>query len=307
MNLTDPIYSDADLARKHLEALRWPNGPVCPHCAVVNKAKELSGKSHRPGLFKCYECGGHFTVTVGTVFADSKVPLNKWVLAAHLFASSKKGYSAHQLHRTIGVSYKTAWFMMHRLREAVVPDKSSPMGGAGGIVEADETYWGASPRSKTVKEAKARGISANGGNLKETIVTLVERDGKARSFHMNNVTSATLKSVLHGHVASDTRIMTDENTAYRKAAKKFLSHERVNHSKKEYSRGNVTTNTVEGYFSILKRGLIGTYHHVGPQHLKRYIEEFDFRYNHRTALGWSDSQRAATLLKGIGGKRLKYC
>lgn len=305
MNLTDPIYTDANKAREHLQAIRWPNGPICPHCAVVGNAKELEGKSHRPGLFKCYACNEPFTVTVGTVFEKSKIPLNKWVFAAHLMASSKKGFSAHQLHRTIGVTYKTAWFMMHRLREAMTEARSGPLGGGGKIVEADETYCGNGHQSIKGKAARAAGVQY-GGDHKEKIISLVERDGKVRSFHVPQINGASLKAALHGHIAKDTHLMTDELRMYRKIGREFLSHETVNHSKKEYARGNVTTNTVEGYFAIFKRGLMGTFHHISAKHLQRYMEEFDFRYNNRSSLGVNDTERAATLLKGIGGKRLTY-
>lgn len=305
MNLTNPIFTDADKARLHLQAIRWPNGPICPKCGEVGKAKELEGASHRPGLFKCYSCDAHFTVTVGTVFERSKVPLNKWVLASHLIAASKKGYSAHQLHRTLEVSYKTAWFMMHRLREAMTIAAKGPIGGGGKTVEADETYWGNSHQSKKGKAAKESGVHY-GGDHKEKIISLVERDGQVRSFHVPKVNGATLKSVLHGHVAKDSHLMTDELRMYRRIGRDFMSHQTVNHSAKEYARGSVTTNTVEGYFSILKRGLVGTYHHVSAQHLQRYVEEFDFRYNTRTSLGFTDTERATMLLKNSSGKRLTY-
>ncbi|MEP7157618.1 MAG: IS1595 family transposase [Betaproteobacteria bacterium] len=302
MNLTNPIFQDADKAREHLQAIRWPNGAICPHCGDMENAKELTGKSHRPGLFKCYSCDGHFTVTVGTVFEKSKVPLNKWVLAAHLIAASKKGYSAHQLHRTIGVSYKTAWFMMHRLREAMTVKATGDLGGGGGIVEADETYWGHCKQSKGYVAAPPRG----GFGHKEKIVSLVERGGQVRSFHIPSVNATTLRAVLTSNIAKDANLMTDESRNYKAVGKEFASHQIVNHSRGEYSRGKATTNTVEGYFSILKRGLIGTYHHVSPTHLQRYMEEFDFRYNSRSSLGYTDTDRAAMLLKNIGGKRLMY-
>jgi transposase-like protein len=296
MDLTNPIYSDVEEARKHLESIRWVNGPVCPHCGSISPDHyALKGKTTRPGLYKCKDCLQPFTVTVGTVFERSKVPLNKWVLAAHLMASSKKGISAHQLHRTLGVTYKTAWFMEHRLREAMNIKPDGPMGSGGGTVEADETYWG---------NKKPYGKGPRGAGHKMKIVSLVERDGTARSFHVPNVTGKTLKTILKSQISSDANLMTDEARQYVKIGREFASHESVQHSRGEYVRGNAHTNTVEGFFSILKRGLVGTFHHVGEQHLQRYVTEFDFRYNHRASLGVSDTQRAQVLLQNIGGKRL---
>lgn len=296
MNLTDPIYQDEDKARQHLEAVRWPSGPFCPHCGEAENVVKLEGKSHRKGLHKCYSCKGHFTVTVGTVFERSKIPLNKWVLAAHLIAASKKGYSAHQLHRTLEVAYKTAWFMMHRLREAMRQRPTNGMGGGGMPVEVDETFWG--------KEKKS--VIRSGAHHKMKVLSLVERHGLVRSFHIPMVNSKTIKPILREHIRKDTHLMTDEHGVYRQLGKGFSAHSTVNHTALEYARGDVTTNHVEGYFSILKRGLIGTYHHVGERHLKRYVNEFDFRFNHRTSLGYSDTERATILLKGISGKRLQY-
>lgn len=303
MNLTDPIYSDNDKARQHLEKIRWPSGPICPHCGECEKHGLLEGKSHRPGLYKCYSCKGKFTVTVGTVFERSKIDLCKWVLAAHLMASSKKGFSAHQLHRTIGVTYKSAWFMMHRLREAMAEKKiKGDMGGSGssGVVEADETFWGNNKGGW-----KAGNYTGRAYQHKMKIFTLVERGGRAQSFQVPTVTGETLRPLMRSLIAENARVHTDESSSYKWLGKQF-KHETVNHSKYEYARGDVTTNTVEGFFSILKRGLVGTYHHVGEQHLQRYIAEFDFRYNSRTALGVNDEQRAAMLLKGAEGKRLMY-
>lgn len=299
MDLTNPIYSDADEARKHLETIRWANGRVCPHCGSISKDHyELKGKTTRPGLYKCKDCLKPFTITVGTVFERSKIPLNKWVLASHLMASSKKGISAHQLHRTLGVTYKTAWFMEHRIREAMNIKKTGPLGGGGNTVEADETYWG--------NNKKFKGKDGRGSGYKMKIVSLVERNGEVRSFHIPNVTGKTLKPILISQIAKDSRLMTDEWRAYKSIGKEFAKHETVQHSIGEYVRGDAYTNTVEGYFSILKRGLIGTFHHVGEQHLQRYVNEFDFRYNHRSSLGVDDNQRAAAILKNIGGKRLTF-
>jgi transposase-like protein len=296
INLTNPIFSDADKAREHLESIRWPRGPYCPHCGEAEQVTKLEGESHRAGLHKCNSCKGHFTVTVGTVFEDSKIPLNKWVLAAQLMASSKKGFSAHQLHRTIKVSYKTAWFMMHRLREAMRTTPTGQLGGSGKIVEVDETYYG-KKRGAKVKQ---------GGAHKHRIVSLVERNGNVRSFHVASVSAENLKPLLRAQIDKRSHLMTDEATRYWRIGKEFAAHSSVNHQLKEYARGNVTTNTVEGFFSILKRGLVGTYHHVSEQHLQRYVDEFDFRYNRRSSVGVEDTERAALLLKSIEGKRLTY-
>jgi transposase-like protein len=298
VNLTDPIYTNEAKARAHLEALRWPDGPVCPHCGVIGNAVRLAGESTRPGLFKCRDCRQPFSVTVGTVFERSKIPLHKWLLAANLMASSKKGFSAHQLHRAIKVTYKTAWFMMHRLREAMRDTDTGLLGGPGssGIVEADEVYLG---------KAKGKGKGAH-YNSKQKIVALVERKGRVRAFHVPTVNVHTVKEILHGQVAKSARLMTDSAGLYKNVGKSFASHETVNHLRKEYARGDVTTNTVEGYFGVLQRGLRGIYQHVSPEHLHRYVNEFSFRYNNRSSRGVEDAERAARLLVSIGGKRLTY-
>ena len=301
-DLTSPIYNDPEAARQHLESIRWPNGPFCPHCGEAENVKPLKGKSHRPGLHKCYSCKGHFSVTVGTVFERSKVKLNKWILAAHLVAASKKGISAHQLHRMIGVTYKTAWFMMHRLREAMRDANPTPMGGVGSTVEVDETFWG---NKKPRGEKRGRGYQH-----KEKVLTLVERGGRARSFHVNEVNAKTLRPIIREQVDADSRVITDEAGQYTKTklpmSDEFKEHEYVTHSIGEYVRGDIHTNTIEGYFSVFKRGMTGVYQHCGKQHLKRYLCEFDFRYNHRIKLGYTDDDRAAILLEGIAGKRLQY-
>ena len=295
-DITNPIFTNEAKARKHLESLRWPDGPFCPHCGSTENIKKLEGKSHRLGLHQCNSCREHFTVTVGTLFERSHIPLHKWLLAFHLMSASKKGISSHQLHRMLGITYKTAWFMTHRIREAMKTTYNRPMGGFGRVVEADETFFGNKPGVK--KRA--------GYHHKEKIFSLVERNGKARSFHVEQVNARNLKPLIRLNVRRDTHIMTDEHSAYKGLGNRFLSHESVRHTAKEYVRGNAHTNTVEGFFSILKRGLIGTYHHVGSQHLARYMSEFDFRYNNRTALGVSDSERTDKALMGIEGKRLTY-
>lgn len=297
-----PRFKDPDTAREHLESVRWPSGPICPHCGAMDRITTLKGKSHRPGLYECGHCRDQFTVTVGTVFERSKIPLHKWLLAATLFASSKKGISAHQLHRMLGVTYKTAWFMAHRLREAM--DAPGGLLGSGGApVEVDETYWG---NKKPRGSFKHLGKHGAGPHHQMKIVTLVERGGKARTFHFDTIHGGTLRDMLRKHIAASATVHTDEAGYYKPLHRIFAKHETVNHRRGEYSRDGVTTNTVEGFFSILKRGLVGTFHHVGEQHLHRYVREFDFRYNTRSALGVQDAERADKLLKGISGKRLTY-
>jgi len=296
--LNQPHFQNPVKAREYLERVQWPNGPVCPHCGSVSKGHyALNGQAHRDGLWKCKDCREQFTVTVGTVFERSKIALNVWLQAVHFLCSSKKGMSAHQLHRTLGVQYKTAWFMAHRIRKAMESRHDGQLGGGGGTVEADETFWGKKPGAK-----RAHGGYAH----KNPVFSLVERGGKVRSFHVSNVTAKTLKPILKLHMASDAHLMTDEAGQYRILGPISASHQTVGHRKGEYVRGTVHTNTIEGFFSLLKRGLIGTYHHVGEQHLQRYVTEFDFRFNNRTALGVTDAERTDNTLKGISGKRLTY-
>jgi transposase-like protein len=291
----EPRFHNPDVAREYLESVRWPKGPVCPHCGAVDRMSKLNGQAHRPGVYDCGHCRDQFTVTVGTVFERSKISLEKWLFAAALMASSKKGISSKQIERMIGVSYKTAWFMTHRLREAM-KSPGGLMGHGGGTVEADETYTGRKPGSD-----KRRGHAH-----KEAVFSLVERNGKVRSFHVNDVTSATLKEKLVQNVSKGAHLMTDDAKYYVKVGREFANHESVNHREKEYVRGDAHTNTVEGFFSIFKRGIYGVYQHVSSQHLERYTTEFDFRYNHREKLGFNDASRTDELLKGIVGKRLTY-
>ena len=294
-----PYFKDDDAAREHLERIRWPNGPYCPHCGCTQRIKVLNGKSHRPGLHKCYDCNGHFTVTVGTLIERSKIPLHKWFVAVYLLCSSKKGISIHQLHRMLGITYKSAWFMTHRIREAMRDGTfSGQLGGGGGVVEADETFIGHDREKKPKRQKKGRGYAH-----KEKVLTLIERGGKARSLHVPAVNAETLKPILKEQIAADTTLYTDEAGQYKWAGKHFIDHDFVRHGIGEYVRGDVHTNTMENYFSIFKRGMKGIYQHCGKRHLKRYLAEFDFRYNNRAV---TDVERANAALKGIGGKRLTY-
>ncbi|MBS3650807.1 IS1595 family transposase [Pseudaminobacter sp. 19-2017] len=321
-DLQNPMFHDDDAAREALEAVRWPHGPNCPHCgnADASKIAKVEGKkrSHRPGLYYCNECKGQFTVTVGTVFERSKIPLSKWWLATHLMGSSKKGVSAHQLHRMLGVTYKTAWFMAHRIREAMKEDvkSSGPIGGEGKTVEADETYIGkretprvyARPRAR--KNWKPTKSGKAGGAQKRIVVGLVERGGKARMFHLQNATATTVREVLVRNVTRDTTLYTDESRLYVETGKEYAKHDTVKHSAKEYARREgelvVHTNTIENVFSVFKRGMVGVYQHCGEAHLHRYLAEFDFRYNRRAKLGFTDAMRVEELMQGIEGKRLTY-
>jgi transposase-like protein len=308
---TNPIYTDADKAREYLEAIRWPEGPVCPHCGVINAATLMKGKAHRPGLYQCKECQKQFSVTVGTLYERSHIPLNKWLLATRLLCSSKKGISAHQLYRDLGFgSYRTAWFMAHRIREGMRGgDLDTPMGGEGKTVEVDETYFGNIPEAKrSATNTRGRPYSKNpqGPKHKRAIVSLVERGGNVRSFHPANADGETVSKIVSDNIHRESRLHTDESRLYTKVGAQFLAHETVKHSADEYVRGDVTTNTVEGSFSVFKRGMRGVYQHCGEKHLHRYLAEFDFRYNNRAALGVDDATRAYKALEGISGKRLTY-
>ena len=301
VNLTDPLYHDADKAREHLERLYWPNGPVCPHCGVVGEATKLQGKSTRKGVYKCNACSSPFSVTVGTVMEDSKIPLNKWVFAFALVNGSKKGVSAHQLHRSLGITYKSAWFMAHRIREAMRQD-CDPMGGEGCDVEADETFIGkvkGQPRSKMAIR-----------NMNK-IVSLVDRStGRARSFVVtDNLNADTISGILYTNISRDSRLITDEAQFYKRPGLEFRAHGRVNHAAEEWVYAGdrtIHTNTIEGFFGIFKRGMKGIYQHCSEYHLHRYLAEFEFRYSHREAHGVDDAARADKILRGIVGKRLTY-
>jgi transposase-like protein len=269
------IYTDENAAREHLEALLWPDGPICPHCGIIDQATRLKGKSTSAGLLKCRECEKPFSVTVGTVFERSKIKLNQWVYATHLLTSSKKGISSHQLSRMLGVTYKTAWFMGHRIRESMRPASLTPMGGAGKTVEVDETIIGK-------LEGAPKRLHRGGSQHRNIVLAVVERGG------------------------GESVLMTDEANWYRSIGREYENHLSVNHREHEYAVGEITTNTVEGYFSIFKRGMKGIYPHCSEKHLHRYLSEFDFRYSNRIALGVDDAMRADKALQGITGKRLTY-
>jgi transposase-like protein len=302
-----PHFNDEASAYAYVEARIWPDGRVCPKCGVFDKSGPLKGKSNRIGLYKCYACRKPFTVKVGTIFEDSHIQMRDWLVAIHMICSSKKGVSSNQLHRTLGITLKSAWFMSHRIREAMTDTDTTPVGGAGGVVEVDETYLGPTTyRTRTMPDGTTKVVGNTGNVDKRKVVTLVERGGKARSHHVARVTAENISEILNRYVHPDTRLMTDEGKFYREPGKEFFMHERVNHKKKEYVRGDVYTNTVEGFFSIFKRGLSGVYQHCSEQHLHRYLTEFDFRYSNRVRLGVDDTQRAEKALKGVSGKRLTY-
>ena len=320
-HFSEARFHDENAARAHLEGLLWPDGPVCPHCGVVNHAYP---SNKRPGVYRCAEaaCRQDFTVTMRTVMERSKIALHKWLQAFHLMASSKKGVSAHQLHRTFDIGYEAAWFMAHRIREAMRDGGLAPLGGNGGIVEADETYFGPVetplPRSRGRIPKPTKG-GKSGPADKRAILSLVERGGRVRSFHPGNADGATVAAIVRENIARESRLHTDESRLYTKVGAEFEAHETVTHSHDEYVRYNHTfdadgklhtekvhTNSAEGYFSIFKRGMKGVYQHCREKHLHRYLAEYDFRYNHRVKLGFNDGERAALAVKGSAGKRLTY-
>jgi len=300
-------FHDPDKAREYLEQLRWAGDPVCPHCGTVGKHYATK----RTGVWRCHskECRKDFSVTTKTVMESSHIKLHVWLQAFALMTASKKGMSAHQLHRSLGVTYKSAWFLTHRIREAMRSGGLlPPLGGGGKIVEADETYYGRvdqqNRRTKTTRGAPftKRGRNAN----RRPIVALVERGGSVRTFHVPVADAANVAHIVRENVHRESRLHTDESSLYPAVGKEFAAHETVKHTNDEYVRGDVTTNTVENYFSVFKRGMRGTYQHCKEKHLHRYLAEFDFRYNNRAAFGITDGERAELALKGIEGKRLTY-
>lgn len=305
--LAAPHFQNDNAARELIESIRWPDGPVCSHCGSINHAYAVKG---RAGLYRCAEpeCRKDFTCTTGTVMERSKIPLHKWMTAFYLMNASKKGISAHQLHRTLGVTYQTAWFLCHRIREAMRDGGLGPMGGGGGIVEADETYFGPTEEARVSPQRRGRPykVGSRGPRDKRAIVALVERGGNLRSFHVAIADKATVSKIVMENVAKDSRLHTDESRLYFGSDQHFASHETVKHSAGEYVRGDVHTNSIEGAFSIFKRGMKDVYQHCKEKHLHRYLAEFDFRYNHRIKLGFSDIDRTRAAIKGVEGKRLTY-
>jgi transposase-like protein len=301
-------FSNEDAARAYLEASLWPEGPICPHCGSV---KAPYANAAKRGVYRCSEreCRKDFTVTTGTVMERSHIALHKWVQAFHLMCSSKKGISAHQLHRLLKITYKAAWFMCHRIRESMRDGGvSGPLGGEGQIVEADETYYGkmAEPRVSPQRKGRPYKVGSRGPRDKRAIVALVERGGSVRTFHVAVADKVTVQKIVRDNVARESRLHTDESRLYGGIDEHTATHETVKHSAKEYVRGDVHTNTAEGVFSIFKRGMRGIYQHCGEKHLHRYLAEYDFRFNHRVKLGFNDTDRATIAVKQASGKRLTY-
>ncbi len=307
---TAPHFQSPENAREWLEKLRWPEGPICSHCGTINHAY----KTKKPAWYRCAEkkCRKDFTVTTGTVMERSHIPLNKWLMGFFLLNASKKGMSAHQLSRSLDLDYKSAWFMCHRIREAMRAGGLGPLGGEGQIVEADETYYGPVERAKVrTKTTSGRPFtrkskSGRGPANKRPIVALVERGGNIRTFHVPVADKATVGKIVADNIARETRLHTDESRLYPEIGTLFAAHETVKHSAGEYVRDDVHTNSAEGYFSIFKRGMRGVYQHCKEKHLHRYLAEFDHRYNHRVALGYNDIDRTLAAIKGATGKRLMY-
>ncbi|HWF78145.1 MAG TPA: IS1595 family transposase [Caulobacteraceae bacterium] len=300
--LSAPHFHNEEAAYQYVEERLWPNGPVCPHCGGVERIGKMGGKSTRIGTYKCYQCRKPFTVKVGTIFESSHVSMRHWLQAMYLMASSKKGISANQIHRLLGCTLKTGWFIEHRLREAMRDGELAPFGGGGGIVEMDETFWGRDPDALPRKMA-IRTMNA--------VLTLVERGGRTRSIVMpvDNLNAAEIAAILTANVSREARLMTDEGRHYAPAGKLQADHQTVAHGRGEYVRRQepeVHSNTVEGFYSIFKRGMRGVYQHCSKKHLHRYAAEFDFRYSNRVALGVDDVARADIMLAGVVGRRPTY-
>ena len=298
--LSAPHFRDEEAAYAYVEARLWPEGAVCPHCGGMEKVGKLKGKTTRPGLWKCYQCRKPFTVKIGTIFEDSKVSMRLWLQAMYLIAGSKKGISSNHLHRILGVTLKTAWFMSHRIREAMRSGDFTPFGAEGGAVEVDETFIGQDP------DAKPAGKKANYNQMNKVLALVDRETGRVRSMVVDALKATEIAPILYDNIAREARLMTDEARVYQGIGKGFAEHGVVAHGRDEYVLGDVFTNTIEGYFSTFKRGMKGVYQHCQKKHLHRYLAEFDFRYSNRVALGYNDSDRADALLQGIVGKRLTY-
>ena len=299
-------FNDEAAAYAYVEARIWTNGRVCPKCGVIDRSGPLTGKDDRIGLYKCYACRRKFSVKIGTIFESSHIDMRDWLTAIHFLCSSKKGFSANQLARTLGITVKSAWFLGHRIREAMVDGSLrgiEPLGGDGKIVEVDETVVGGKERNKHVSKRNPKNIGAVG---KAVVFSLVERGGRVRSAHVLEVSTRTLRPIMEVQIDRKSFLMTDEAGQYRIIGPAFASHEKVNHGTEEYVRGAAHVNSAEGYFSLLKRGINGVYHHVSQRHLKRYLAEFDFRYSNRVKLGIGDAARADRALDGVKGRRLMY-
>lgn len=309
--LSDKHFHDEAAAYKWVEARVWPEGPICPHCGGVDRISPMKGKSTRVGAYKCYQCRKPFTVKVGTIFESSHVPLRLWLQAIFLLSSSKKDISANQLARTLGCTLKTGWFIGHRIREAMKVVGVEPLGGAGKVVEADETYFGEVQDPQPSPQRKGRPFTrgskkGRGPAGKRAVVALVERGGQVRMFNPARADGPSVSKIVRDNISRESALHTDESRLYKRVGPEFAAHETVTHSHGEYVRGGVHTNTVEGVFSVFKRGMKGTYQHCAEKHLHRYLAEFDFRYNNRIALGVNDETRADRIVKGIVGKRLTY-
>jgi len=306
-NLSAPHFHNEEAAYAYVEARVWPEGPVCPHCGCFGRIYEMKGKSTRIGVRKCGDCRKPFTVKVGTIFEASHVPMRHWLQAMYLMAASKKGVSANQLHRTLGCTLKTAWFLAHRIREAMRDGSLAPFGQGGATVEADETYYGPVANPTMIRtDGTPRKFKNKGPANKRAIVALVERGGRVRSFHVKHATKEAVTQIVTANVAKEAVFYTDESKLYRDAHMHVALHDSVRHTGGEYVRGDVHSNTVEGVFSIFKRGMRGIYQHCSEKHLHRYLAEFDFRYSNRVALGVNDTARTDTLIAGVVGKRLTY-
>jgi transposase-like protein len=312
-NVTHPCYHDEEAAREMFESIRWPNGAFCPTCGAFDTVAPLGGESMGSGWYWCTPCRQKFTVRVGTVLERSHIALHKWLIAFRLYGSSKKGFSAHQLHRTLAIAYRSAWFMAHRIREAMREDNPQQLGGEGKTIEMDDTYYGqaGSHDPDSWIFVNGRGWVKKGGEEHMRIMTLVERGGSARSIKIDHLDAGKVYEIMVLNARRESVLNTDEASVFIRPGRRFKDHETVTHSKEEYVRyledgTTAHTNTVEGYFSIFKRGMVGVYQHCGEKHLHRYLAEFDFRYSNRVALKIDDAERSERAIKGIEAKRLTY-